>query len=145
MAISIKFHAPGLSRLLSRTKFSAADVSEAARTGFAAASGKASDTIACARLRRTVEELEDEIALQMCNLGEIVYATHCGRPSDSGEMQKILEYVDRLHEEIEGHERERKRLRGISFCPVCGAENAPANTYCRDCGQPLSAVSSDKV
>ena len=135
----IKFNLEGgrLAGLLSRTKSSAADVTEAARASVSTLSTKATETIAYAKLRHAVSELNDEIELQMRAIGELVYATHKGNPSPSEEMQKILEYVDGLYEEIEGHEQEMKTMRGIRFCPVCNAENASTNVYCEDCGQPL--------
>ena len=67
----------------------------------AAISAKAADALERAKLRRIIDDLEDEIALQMCTIGELVYATHRGNPSDSEEMQKILEYVDDLEDEID--------------------------------------------
>ena len=110
----------------------------------AAISGKAADAIERAKLRRIIDDLEDEIALQMCTIGELVYATHCGNPSDSDAMQKILEYVDDLEGEIEGHEQQLKLLMGIVPCPVCGKDIACDDVYCQHCGQALP-VSSDQT
>ena len=112
------------------------------REHIATLSVKASDTLAYAELRRAVDDLEDEIMLQMCALGELVYATHCGTPSDSDELQKILEYIDDLHDEIEGHEQQMKFLRGIRSCPICGGEVSDSDMYCQDCGQPLPVTNS---
>ena len=39
-------------------------------------------------------------------VGEIMYAAHRGSPSDSGEVQRILEFVDGLYEEMEAHMEE---------------------------------------
>ena len=137
MPITFNLESGRLAGLLSRTKSSAADVTEAARASVSTLSTKATETIACAKLRMAIADLNDEIDLQMRAIGELVYATHKGNPSPSEEMQKILDYVDGLYEEIEGHEQELKTMRGIRFCPVCSAENASTNVYCQDCGQPL--------
>ena len=110
---------------------------ERARSAISALGAKAADSLACAKLHRTIADLEDEISLQLCAIGEIIYATHCGNPSDSEEIQKILEYVDDLSDEIEGHEQQLKLLLGISSCPVCGAEVARDDVYCQSCAQPL--------
>ena len=139
MSIKFHFNSDFLTNLFARTKASAADVTEAARTGMAAVTVKANDTLACAKLHRAINEIEDEIDLQLCDIGRLVYATHIGNPSDSEEIQKILEYVDGLYEEIEAHERELDHLQGIRFCEVCGAENSSAFDYCQDCGNPLSS------
>ena len=55
------------------------------------------------RLEREIRDLREEIDLQMQMVGEIMYAAHRGSPSDSEEIQRILEYVDGLYEEMEGH------------------------------------------
>ena len=97
-----------------------------------------------AKLRRIIDDLEDEIALQMCTIGELVYATHRGNPSDSDTMQKILEYVDDLEGEIEGHEQQLKLLLGIVPCPICGKDIALDDVFCQNCGQALP-VPSDRT
>ena len=108
-----------------------------ARSAISSLGAKAADSLACAKLHRTIADLEDEISLQLCAIGEIIYATHCGNPSGSEEIQKILEYVDDLSDEIEGHEQQLKLLLGIVPCPVCGADVARHDVYCRSCGQSL--------
>lgn len=111
---------------------------ERVRSAITTISAKTADTIACAKLRRIIDDLEDEISLQMCAIGEIIYATHCGNPSGSEEIQKILEYIDDLSDEVEGHEQQLKLLQGIELCPVCGEDVCEDDNYCQKCGQPLS-------
>ena len=108
-------------------------------------SAKTADTLALTKLRRTVADLEDEIMLQMCTIGELIYATHRGTPSDSEHLQKILEYVDDLEDEIEGHEQQIKLLLGIVPCPVCGEDVTEGDVYCQKCGQPLPLPSSEDL
>lgn len=124
-------------RLLRRTKDAALDVSEAARTGAELAGQRAGDALACAKLNQAVRDVQEEIDLQMKAVGELIYATHRGSPSNSDDVQEILEFVDSLYEEMEGHQQELKRLRGELLCAGCGAENESANLYCHNCGQPL--------
>ena len=138
MSIKITFKSDLINNLLAKKNISAADVTEVARTGMAAMSVKANDAIACAKLHRAINELEDEIDLQLCDIGRLIYGTHIGNPSDSEEIQKILEYVDGLYEEIAAHEHELDLLQGLHFCDECGAENPAEYDYCQDCGHPLS-------
>lgn len=100
-------------------------------------SEKAAELMERAKLMRAISELEDEIAIQMCAIGELVYATHRGNPSDSDEMQKILSYVDDLRDQIEGHEQQLKFMQGIYGCPICGEDVTKDDVYCQKCGQPL--------
>ena len=138
MSIKIAFKSDLINNLLAKNNITAADVTEVARTGMAAMSVKANDAIACAKLHRAINELEDEIDLQLCDIGRLIYGTHIGNPSDSDEIQKILEYVDGLYEEIAAHEQELDALQGICSCDVCGAENSADFDYCQDCGHPIS-------
>ena len=139
MSIKVTIHSDCLKKLFAKTGLSAADVSDAAHSGMSEVSSRVSDTIACAKLHRAINDLEDEIDLQLCDIGRLVYATHIGTPSDSEEIQKILTYVDGLYEEIAAHEDELDHLRGVRVCGVCGAENAYDNIYCQDCGNPFPA------
>ena len=139
MSIKVTINSDCLQKLFAKTGFSAADVTDAAHSGMIEVSSKVSDTIACAKLHRAINDLEDEIDLQLCDIGRLVYATHIGNPSDSEEIQKILTYVDGLYEEIAAHEDELAHLRGICVCDVCGAENTADSVYCQDCGQPIPA------
>lgn len=139
MSIKVHINSEFLNNLFTRTRGSASGVADAARSGMAAMSVKAGDAIACAKLHRAINDLEDEIDLQLCDIGRLVYATHIGNPSDSDEIQQILTYVDGLYEEIAAHEEELERLQGSRICGVCGAANAPENVYCQDCGSPFPA------
>jgi len=88
-------------------------------------------------LSRSIKELEEELRLQLQAVGEMVYATHSGKPSDSEDMQEILEYIDGLHEQLAGHGRALRELEGLARYCVCGAENPPESGFCRACGRPL--------
>ena len=144
MPIKFTFNPGPLSDLLNRTKYSAADVTEVARASIATLGTKANDTIVSAKLHHAINDLEDEIDLQLCDIGRLVYATHIGNPSDSDEIRRILDYVDGLYEEIAAHEKELELLRGIRLCPVCSAENPAANVYCQDCGAPMSPAGNQQ-
>ena len=130
MAIHFSIKPCSLNRKTHRERVNAAPLSSAL-------SEKATELLTLAGLRRAVDDLEDEILLQMCAIGELVYATHCGNPSDSDELQRILEYVDDLHDEIEGHEQQIKLIRGIRACPMCGGDISDSDVFCQECGQPL--------
>ena len=101
---------------------------------------KAEETLACAKLRASIRELKGEIDRQLRAAGSLVYATHQGSPSDSDELQTILERLDALNRDLSDAQRELKILKGALFCDVCGAENAATNVYCQECGQPLSRL-----
>ena len=124
-------------KLVRRSRDAALDVSELARAGAEAVGRRAEDAVSRTRLERAVRDLREEIDTQMQAVGELIYATHRGSPSNSDDVQEILEFVDSLYEEMEGHQQELKRLRGELLCAGCGAENESANLYCNNCGQTM--------
>lgn len=138
--MAIRFDKEVWDRLLHRTKKTAAGAAEAAKTGAAIVGQKAEETLACAKLRASIRELKGEIDRQLRAVGSLVYATHQGSPSDSDELQTILERLDALNRDLSDAQRELKILKGALFCDVCGAENAATNVYCQECGQPLSRL-----
>lgn len=125
-------------KIRQRAEDAAFGAAEAARAGAEKAGRSAENAVTRVKLGRVIRDLQQEIDLQMQAVGELIYATHRGTPSDSDDVQEILEYVDGLYEEMEGHQRQLKLLQGQLLCGACGAENESSNVYCHNCGQPLS-------
>lgn len=116
----------------------ALDAVSVLREAAAAAGRQAEEAVSRLRLEREIRDLQEEIRLQMQAVGEKIYAAHRGSPSDSGQVQEILEYVDGLREELDAHRREKETLRGLLICSACGGANRSDCLYCQDCGKPLS-------
>ncbi len=123
--------------LASRAREKARTVSELAKTGAGLVEEKAEALRARSRLEQEVRDLREEIDLQMQAIGEVMYATHKGNPSDSSSIQQILEYVDGLYEQLEAHRQELEASPGLLICAACGAANDRGYVYCHNCGQPL--------
>ena len=111
---------------------------ELAKAGAGLVEEKTESLRAHTRLEREIHDLQEEIDLQMQAIGEVMYASHRGRPSDSDCIQQILEYVDGLYEQLEAHQRELEAALGLVVCEACGASNDPGYVYCGNCGHPLS-------
>lgn len=127
-----------LRTLLQRAGDAALDAAAALREGASAVEQRAGEVFSRLRLERELHDLKEEIGLQMQAVGEMMYASHKGRPTGSGQVQEILEYVDGLHEELEAHQRELETLRGLVICSGCGEGNSAGSLYCQNCGKPLS-------
>jgi len=123
--------------LLEQIQLLAHTAGEFLKDGAKRAGGSVESAVLRSKLLRRSKELEDEIDLQFAEIGALIYATHTGTPSSSEDIQEILTYVDSLFEELEGHEKQLLILDGIQFCPVCGGENAPENSFCQECGKKL--------
>ena len=79
----------------------AGDVGQAALAGAARAGKAAGRAVDCARLRLRVLDLRAQFGAQLKAIGQLVYATHCGNPTDSATLQAALEEADRLEEELD--------------------------------------------
>ena len=102
------------------------------------AAGKRADAlVSAARLRMRSASLEDRVESCLAEIGEMLYATHTGHPTDSDALLEKLREVDGLRAEIARLERQRSRLQGRRVCPVCGAAVREGDIYCRECGGKL--------
>lgn len=78
--------------------------------------------------------LRAEVNLCLRELGELLYATHTGTPTDSDELLKKMEEIDSLKERLRVLEGEPVIH---LLCPRCGREVQPEDVYCADCGEKL--------
>ncbi len=121
-----------------RTCETAADVGAAAKAGAVKAGKAAENAVAYTKGKVAIADRRAEISLQLRRIGEMVYATHTGDPTDSDKMQAALERIDALKEEIREKERELQSIRGVVVCPGCGSANGVGHIYCSSCGRNLS-------
>lgn len=135
--MKITVHQKKIKHLLNRAAQAAETARDAASEAAEMAGLRAEAAASRLRLERAAADVEEEIRLQMGEIGRLIYATHTGTPSDSDDVQALLEYVDSLYEQLEGHRRELRLLRGVPFCEHCGAESSAGSVYCHNCGQPL--------
>ena len=126
-----------LEEIWGQTCKAAMDAGDAAKTGVKKAGKATEDTVQYAKLKWEEADLESRVRRCLQRVGEMVYATHTGDPTDSGDMEEVLQEIDRLREELRRRERQRMILRGQAFCEACGAMNDGKSVYCTNCGQPL--------
>ena len=126
-----------LEELWGQTCRTALDLGDAAGRG-AKAAGKTAETAArYAKLKLEEADLTAQVRRRLQRVGEMVYATHTGDPTDSEAMEAVLREIDGLRETLREKERQRLGLRGIRACGGCGARNDRENEYCTNCGRPL--------
>jgi len=82
-------------------------------------------------------ELNSALRRQLMIVGELVYATHTGDPTDSETLEEVLHRIDILKAEIREKEWELASIRGSATCPGCGHANSLEHTYCSNCGKQL--------
>lgn len=123
--------------ILGQTCRTAMDLGEAAGRGARAAGKAAGSAARCAKLKLEEAELTAQVRRKLQRVGEMVYATHTGDPTDSEAMEAVLQEIDSLRQALREKETQRLGLRGVRSCGGCGAQNDRENEYCTNCGQPL--------
>ena len=135
--MELRFSKKSWKRAAERAREAAVDAAGLAVAAARTVEEKAEEAAGRARLRTEIKDLEEEIRLQMQAVGELVYATHTGTPSDSEDIEEILENTDGLYQQLAGRRRALRELEGLARFCVCGEENPPENSFCRACGRPL--------
>ncbi|MBE6963879.1 MAG: zinc ribbon domain-containing protein [Ruminococcaceae bacterium] len=115
----------------------------AVRAGDAAADaaygvGKmAGELLSVAKLNVRIMDQKAAVNLAMRQLGELLYATHTGDPTESEVLQAKLEEIDALKAEIAALEAQIRKEKGAQTCGVCGAAIRKDDAFCRKCGGKL--------
>ena len=98
---------------------------------------KAGELLCVAKLKIRIAETQAEINTALQELGELLYATHTGNPTDSEILLQKLQEVDALKAQIAGLEAQIRREEAAHTCPVCAAPVREGDAYCRECGSKL--------
>ena len=100
------------------------------------AEGLARDAICTMGLgaKRLPDAAKRQLEIGLRELGELLYATHTGTPTDSELLLEKMREIDELKARL--RELEGEPIIHL-ICPRCGHEVQPEDVYCRDCGEKL--------
>lgn len=98
---------------------------------------KANELLAVAKLNIKIMELQRAVKQQMQELGELLYATHTGNPTDSDVLLAKLEEVDGLYAQIAELEEQIGKEAPAPACNTCGAAVQEDALFCGECGEKL--------
>ena len=125
------------------------DLLDTLRTGVEAAGTLALGTLGLAcegaekladavRLRCQAARVEGEVDGKLMEAGELVYATHSGNPTESGELLQKLQEIDELKARLaELNETLGRTPEEDPVCPGCGEAVKEGDHFCRSCGEKL--------
>ena len=89
------------------------------------------------RLRYQAARVEGEMDGKLMEAGELVYATHTGNPTESGELLEKLREIDELKARLADLNESLGRKPEGRVCPSCGEAAEEEDHFCRACGEKL--------
>ena len=90
-----------------------------------------------AHLNNPIADFNADVNTSMREVGEMLYATHTGTPTDSDILQAKLEEIDGLKTQIAELEAQIGKEREAHTCATCGAATRDGDDFCRECGGKL--------
>lgn len=101
---------------------------------------RATQWISSGKLNIRVMDLKNQVSEKLREVGEMVYSTHTGSPTDSESLLQKLREIDQLHAQIQALDAEIRQGREpqcAPVCPVCGVPARKSDKFCRSCGTKL--------
>jgi len=99
---------------------------------------KAGELLSVAKMNIQLVDLKACVNTALRELGELLYATHTGDPTDSKVLQAKLEEIDHLKAQIVALEKQLGREQAARTCDTCGAPSREGDAFCRTCGDKLA-------
>lgn len=90
-----------------------------------------------AKLRYEAARVEGEMDGKLMEAGEIVYGTHAGNLTESGELLEKLREIDDLKARLAQLNETLGRAPEGAVCPGCGGTVQEGDRFCRSCGEKL--------
>ena len=126
-----------LYELLVKVQETAVQVSDTAADAAYGVGKKAEELLSVAKLNIRVASLRADVNVALREVGEMLYATHTGTPTDSEILLAKLEEIDGLNAQISGLEAQIGKERAAHTCSTCGAAAQDGDQFCRECGGKL--------
>ena len=126
-----------LQELLDAVQRTATQVGGSAADAAYGVGRRAGELLSVAKLNIRIMDLKGAVNTALREVGEMIYATHTGTPTESEVLLAKLQEIDALRENIRQLEQEIARLQGGAVCPVCGAKAQRGDVFCRECGGKL--------
>ena len=126
-----------LQELLDSVQRTASQMGDMASDAAYGVGKKAEALLSTAKLNIRAADLKAQISAQLKTVGEMIYATHTGTPTDSDILQAKLEEIDGLKTQIAELEAQIGKEREAHTCATCGAATRDGDDFCRECGGKL--------
>ena len=127
-----------LQALLNALQASARDAADTVADAAYGVGKKAEQLLSVSKQNIRIADLRAQVNEQLQQVGQMIYATHTGDPTDSDALLEKLRTIDALQAQIDTLQAWiRAEEARIPVCPVCGAASRSGDVFCRSCGARL--------
>lgn len=126
-----------LTSLLETVRRTAVQAGDAAADAAYSAGKVAGELLVVAKLNVRIMERKAAVNAALKEVGEILYATHTGNPSDSEILLAKLQEIDALKAEIAQMQSQIKKEEAAQACETCGSVIREDAVFCGECGEKL--------
>lgn len=101
---------------------------------------RATQWLSAGKLNIRVMDLKNQVSEKLREVGQMIYFTHTGSPTDSESLLEKLREIDELNAQIQVLSAEIQKAgepQGVAVCPVCGMPAHKSDRFCRGCGARL--------
>ena len=126
-----------LASLLETVRRTAVQAGDTAADAVYSAGKVAGELLSVAKLNVRIMERKAAVNAALKEVGEILYATHTGNPSDSEILLAKLQEIDVLKAEIARMQEQIKKEEAAHVCRTCGGVIRKSAVFCGECGEKL--------
>ncbi|MCL2678021.1 MAG: zinc ribbon domain-containing protein [Clostridiales bacterium] len=113
------------------------------KSAASSAASKTKNLAETTKLSLSINSKEGDIKEIYNKIGEAFYL--CCREGAEGELEVLCEKIDTLKNEIAEIRTKILKIKNISLCPVCNAENTAESKFCAKCGASLPVVAPEEA
>ena len=126
-----------LQELLDSVQRTASQMGDMASDAAYGVGKKAEELLSVAKMNIQIAELKAQVNTSLREVGEMIYGTHTGTPTESEVLLEKLQEIDGLHARITELSAKAAKASAGAACPFCGAPSRPGDVFCRECGSKL--------
>ena len=126
-----------LQELLDSVQRTASQMGDMASDAAYGVGKKAEELLSVAKMNIQIAELKAQVNTSLREVGEMIYGTHTGTPTESEVLLAKLQEIDGLHARIAELSAKAAKASPGAACPFCGTASRPGDVFCRECGCKL--------